>query len=349
MDNLGELALEFGCKVGAFPSSYYGLPLVTYLNPWSVRLRLKEGGLGVIFLSKLNKSLLCKFNWHFAKERGPFGSKLSMGSNGRKVRFWKDKWCEEESLCITFPSLFALAISKSSRSGNWIAFTPRHELFIFCWELNLEPPTPPPRAMPLGPSLKGMGLFLKENAGVVVLPQVKVKDTEDVTEDSVTNTLRRAINFHSTLQAHDGHWPGDYGGPMFLLPGLVSAHLAEHRQEMCRYLYNHQNKDGGWGLHIEGPSTMFGTVLNYVTLRLLGEGANDADGAMEKGRDWILNHGGATAITSWGKMWLSVLGVFEWSGNNPLPPEIWLLPYILPVHPDWTSPILHSKLLVHTI
>ncbi|KAI3974446.1 hypothetical protein MKX01_017939, partial [Papaver californicum] len=28
-----------------------------------------------------------------------------------------------------------------------------------------------------------------------------------------------------------------------------------------------------------------------------------------------------------------VLGVFEWSGNNPLPPEIWLLPYILPFHP----------------
>ena len=67
-----------------------------------------------------------------------------------------------------------------------------------------------------------------------------------------------------------------------------------------------QNEDGGWGLHIEGPSTMFGTVLSYVTLRLLGEGAYDAQGAMEKGRKWILNHGGANAITSWGKMWLSV-------------------------------------------
>lgn len=52
---------------------------------------------------------------------------------------------------------------------------------------------------------------------------------------------------------------------------------------------------------------MFGSVLNYVTLRLLGEGPNEGDGAMEKGRDWILNHGGATNITSWGKMWLSVL------------------------------------------
>lgn len=51
---------------------------------------------------------------------------------------------------------------------------------------------------------------------------------------------------------------------------------------------------------------MFGSVLNYVTLRLLGEGPDDGDGAMERGRQWILDHGGATAITSWGKMWLSV-------------------------------------------
>lgn len=59
-------------------------------------------------------------------------------------------------------------------------------------------------------------------------------------------------------------------------------------------------------MHIEGPSTMFGTALTYVTLRLLGEGANGGEGAMEEARNWILEHGGVTAITSWGKMWLSV-------------------------------------------
>ncbi|XP_047321404.1 cycloartenol Synthase [Impatiens glandulifera] len=185
--------------------------------------------------------------------------------------------------------------------------------------------------------------FSKEQPSNTVLPQVKVKDVEDITEDKVKNTLRRAIDFYSTIQAHDGHWPGDYGGPMFLMPGLIialsitgvlNAVLSkEHKREMCRYVYNHQNIDGGWGLHIEGPSTMFGTVLNYVAMRLLGEEATDGEGSMEKGRKWILDHGSATAITSWGKMWLSVLGVFEWSGNNPLPPEIWLLPYIVPFHP----------------
>ncbi|KAI7988421.1 Cycloartenol Synthase [Camellia lanceoleosa] len=158
--------------------------------------------------------------------------------------------------------------------------------------------------------------FAKETPRRILLPQVKVKDTEDITEDQVTITLRRAISFHSTLQAHDGHWPGDYGGPMFLLPGLIitlsitgalNAVLSkEHKPEICQYIYNHQNRDGRWGLHIEGPSTMFGTYLSYLTLRLSGEEADDGQGAVEKGRKWLLDHGGATAITSSGKVWLSV-------------------------------------------
>ncbi|KAF3333061.1 cycloartenol synthase-like protein [Carex littledalei] len=175
------------------------------------------------------------------------------------------------------------------------------------------------------------------------LPVIKLGENEEVTEEAVVTSLRRAISRYSTLQTHDGHWAGDYGGPLFLLPGLIitlyvtgalnAVLSSEHQKEMRRYVYNHQNEDGGWGLHIEGHSTMFGSVMSYITLRLLGEGTNGGDGAIEKARDWIVSHGSATAITSWGKMWLSVLGVFDWSGNNPLPPEIWLLPYILPIHP----------------
>ncbi|XP_048536283.1 cycloartenol synthase-like isoform X3 [Triticum urartu] len=185
--------------------------------------------------------------------------------------------------------------------------------------------------------------FAELTAPKLDIPGIKLQEHEDVTKEAVLTSLKRAIGQLSTLQAHDGHWPGDIAGPMFLLPGLVIAlHStgalntvlsSKHQREIRRYLYNHQNKDGGWGLHIEGPSTMFGSVLNYVTLRLLEEGSDSEDGAIQLAQNWILDHGGATFTTSWGKFWLSVLGVFDWSGNNPLLPELWLLPYCLPFHP----------------
>lgn len=63
--------------------------------------------------------------------------------------------------------------------------------------------------------------FAKENPLEIDLPAIKLGEHEDVTEEAVSTTLKRAISRFSTLQAHDGHWPGDYGGPMFLMPGLV--------------------------------------------------------------------------------------------------------------------------------
>jgi len=69
-----------------------------------------------------------------------------------------------------------------------------------------------------------------------------------------------------------------------------------------------QNEDGGWGLHIEGHSTMFCTVLSYICMRILGEGPSGGqDNACARARKWIHDHGTATHIPSWGKTWLSVM------------------------------------------
>ncbi|KAJ2919534.1 hypothetical protein MD484_g877, partial [Candolleomyces efflorescens] len=144
--------------------------------------------------------------------------------------------------------------------------------------------------------------------------------------------------FYQNLQSEDGHWAGEYGGPMFLLPGVViGSYIAnmgftlEERLEMIRYLINHTNEDGGWGLHIEGPSTVFGTGLNYASIRLLGMKADHP--VAVKARACLHKLGGATGIPAWGKFWFSLLGVYDWAGNNPVPPELWLLPDWLPIHP----------------
>lgn len=107
---------------------------------------------------------------------------------------------------------------------------------------------------------------------------------------------------------------------------------AGYREELIRYLRNRANKeDGGWGIHIEGLSTVFGTSLNYVALRLLGVPADDP--VCVKARDTLWNLGGATLNPAWGKFWLSILNVYDWNGNCPIPPELWLLPSALPFHP----------------
>jgi lanosterol synthase len=151
-------------------------------------------------------------------------------------------------------------------------------------------------------------------------------------------SARNGFTFYRKIQSNDGHWSGEYGGPLFLMPGLIIGMYVtqtpipdEWSIEMKRYLLNRVNKDGGWGLHIAGPSTVFGTACNYVVCRLLGMDAEHP--AMIRARAKLHSLGGATAIPSWGKMWLAILNVYEWEGMNPIPPELWLLPDWVPIHP----------------
>lgn len=107
-----------------------------------------------------------------------------------------------------------------------------------------------------------------------IVTPAKVAKGKQPTDQQCKESTRAALLFYETLQQDDGHWPGDYGGPMFLMPGLIitlyvtgcidTVLSVHHKDEMIRYLRNHQNQDGGFGLHIEGPSTMFGTALRYA-------------------------------------------------------------------------------------
>ncbi|KAG9806098.1 oxidosqualene-lanosterol cyclase, partial [Aureobasidium melanogenum] len=97
--------------------------------------------------------------------------------------------------------------------------------------------------------------------------------TEQPTLPPAKTPLQAAENgleFFSKLQLPPGNWGCEYGGPMFLLPGVVITWYVTktpipdaYKIELKNYLYARQHpEDGGWGLHIEGDSSVFGTAMN---------------------------------------------------------------------------------------
>ncbi|RVX12162.1 hypothetical protein CK203_010678 [Vitis vinifera] len=131
--DIEDLALELGCKVGGLPSCYLSLPLGAPFKSevvWDgveerkVRLRLEKiqrnflwGGGTLV----QRPHLVSKWNWHFAIESEALWKQVishkydveegGMVHSGRKR---EDKWCGDEPLCKSFPSLFAISMAKDA-------------------------------------------------------------------------------------------------------------------------------------------------------------------------------------------------------------------------------------------
>lgn len=53
------------------------------------------------------------------------------------------------------------------------------------------------------------------------LPVPKVDEGTEVTEEILLASLKQVLGQHTALQAHNGHWPGDFSGLMFIMPIMV--------------------------------------------------------------------------------------------------------------------------------
>ncbi|OCK73356.1 putative Protostadienol synthase A [Lepidopterella palustris CBS 459.81] len=163
--------------------------------------------------------------------------------------------------------------------------------------------------------------------------------------DRPLQALERGWEFLRRLQTKAGSWGANCDGPLFVTSGMVFAMyilgfpIEPHAKlEMVRYLVNTANNDGGWGTYLDSPSNVFGTTVNYIILRMLGLPAEHR--VCTKARKLISAMGSALAMPSWGKFWLCILGLYEWDGMVPVPPEPLLMPSFLPLSPaNWWMPL----------
>jgi lanosterol synthase len=112
----------------------------------------------------------------------------------------------------------------------------------------------------------------------------------------------------------------------------------ERTRRLLRHFAGTRLESGLWGLHPHSEPYLFTTTLVYVAARLLGVAKNDP--LLAPAGAFIAAEGGVWAIPSWGKFWLAMLNLYDWSGVNPVPPEAWALPRWAPFHPN--------KLYCHT-
>ena len=150
-------------------------------------------------------------------------------------------------------------------------------------------------------------------------------------------TLDRGLAALLHAQREDGSWEGEcVWNPMLAAQYTITAHITGQDIARARSegLLDHfrvtRNHRGVWGLHPFEPGSLFVTTLVYVAARLLG--APEDAPWLRDARAMFVEEG-VERIPTWGKIWLAILGLYDWTGVNPILPEVWMLPSRLPIHP----------------
>ncbi len=148
-----------------------------------------------------------------------------------------------------------------------------------------------------------------------------------------------AVSHLLAIQKPDGGWEGEMVWNTMILSQYVIVQHAVGRRiapsaagKMIQHYRVTRTADGAWGMHSESEGYVFFTALAYVALRLLGVAKEDP--LLVDARRFLHRQpGGVQAIPTWGKFWLAMCGLYGYEGVNPFPPELFILPGWLPIHP----------------
>src|SRR5262249_37543379 len=149
------------------------------------------------------------------------------------------------------------------------------------------------------------------------------------------------LDYLASIQHESGYWEAEMVWNTMLLSQYVILQTivgrpidAETRRLIVKHYQITRNTDGSWGMHGEGPGYVFMTAMAYIALRLLGHSPTDE--LVSPARKWLFkgDRSRVTGIATWGKFWLAMIGLYDYEGVNPIPPELFIAPESLPIHPN---------------
>jgi squalene-hopene/tetraprenyl-beta-curcumene cyclase len=144
-----------------------------------------------------------------------------------------------------------------------------------------------------------------------------------------TETLDAARNRLLALQTPGGWWKAELETNVtmdaedLMLRHFIGRLDPELASATARWIRHNQRPDGTWATFFGGPPDLSATVEAYVALRLAGDHVDAAH--MEAAAGWVRAHGGIAGTRVFTRIWLAMVGRWDWESLPVLPPEIMLL------------------------
>ena len=159
--------------------------------------------------------------------------------------------------------------------------------------------------------------------------------TEVKTTTQLDDAIAQGVSYLLSLQHNEGYWWGELESNvtitaehLFLSHILGVGNKSEWRK-IANYILSMQRDDGTWAIWYDGPGDLSTTIEAYLALKLAGIDSDSPE--MRAARDFILENGGVEKARIFTKIWLAILGEWDWRGTPMMPPEVIFLPHWFPV------------------
>lgn len=146
----------------------------------------------------------------------------------------------------------------------------------------------------------------------------------------------RARDHLIDLQAPDGWWKGELQTNVTMdAEDLLLRHFLGILEPAVAtaagaWIRSQQRPDGAWATFHGGPGDLSTTIEAYVALRLAGHAPEVP--YMASAAAWIAGRGGIPASRVFTRIWMAMVGEWDWEDLPVLPAEIMLLPPWLPLN-----------------
>ncbi len=155
-------------------------------------------------------------------------------------------------------------------------------------------------------------------------------------EEAASATAKEATEHLLSLQDPAGWWKGELETNVTMdaedlllrhFLGIVDPAVAARAAVWIR---SRQAADGTWSTFYGGPPDLSTTIEAYVALRLAGD--DPAQAHMEAAASWVRTQGGVAASRVFTRIWLAMVGAWDWERLPVLPAEIMFLPPRVPLN-----------------